>query len=120
MSKGHSQEWLFHGTVEILHTIDWDCSDVAEDRRMLPVLAVRVAERLTESSTDFGQTIKKTFSDHATASIDYAVIVSSIYEGTDDQRGNKRMIGVPIRGYVATAAQIHRKAWARGGINYVV
>jgi hypothetical protein len=79
---------MFHGTVEILHTTDWDRSDVAEDRRM-------PAESLKESSTDY----KRIFSDHAPASIEYAVIVSNIYEATDDQRGSERMMGVPIRGY---------------------
>ena len=92
------------GTVEILHTMDWDRSDVAEDRRML-------AESLKEAFTDFGPTIQRIFSDHAPASIDYAVIVSKIYEATDDQRGNERMMGVPIRGYLATATRVHRKAW---------
>jgi hypothetical protein len=64
-----------------------------------------------EAITDFGQTIQRIFSDLAPASIDYAVIVSYIYEATDDQRGSKRMMGVPIRDYLATARRVHRKAW---------
>jgi hypothetical protein len=104
MSEDSSKEWMFHGTMEILHTMDWDRSDVAEDRRML-------AESLKEAFTDFGPTIQRIFSDHAPTSIDYAVIVSNIYEATDDQRGNERMMGVPIRGYLATATRVHRKAW---------
>jgi hypothetical protein len=95
---------MFHGTVEILHTMDWDRSDVAEDRRTL-------AESLKEASTDFGQTIQRIFSDHAPAPIDYAVTVSNIFEATDDQRGDKHVTGVPIRGYLATATRVHRKAW---------
>jgi hypothetical protein len=47
MSEDSSKEWMFHNTVEILHTKDWDRSDVAEDRRML-------AESLKEAFTDFG------------------------------------------------------------------
>ncbi len=78
---------MFHGTVEILNKMDWDRSDVAEDRRML-------AESLKESSTDY----KRIFSDHAPSSIDYAVIDSNIHEATDDQRGNERIMGVPLRG----------------------
>jgi hypothetical protein len=104
MSDDSSKEWMFHSTVEILHTMDWDCSDVAEDRRML-------AESLKEAFTDFGPTIQSIFSDHAPASIDYAVIVSIVYEATDDQRGNEHMTGVPIRGYLATATRVHRKVW---------
>jgi hypothetical protein len=46
--------------------MDWDRNDVAADRRML-------AERLNESFADFGQTIKRTFSDHVPASIDYYI-----------------------------------------------
>jgi hypothetical protein len=42
---------------------------------------------------------------------DQAVIVSNMYEVTDDQRGNECMMGVPIRGYLATATRVHRKAW---------
>jgi hypothetical protein len=84
--------------------MDWDRSDVAEDRRML-------AESLKEAFTDFGPTIQRIFSDHAPASIDYAVIVSNIYEATDDQRGNEHMMGVAIRGYLAAATRVHRKAW---------
>jgi hypothetical protein len=61
--------------------MDWNRSDVAEDRRML-------VESLKEAFTDFEQTILRTFSDHTPASIDYAVIVSNIYEATDDQHGN--------------------------------
>jgi hypothetical protein len=34
-----------------------------------------------------------------------------IYEATDEQRGNERIMGVPIQAYVATAARTHRKAW---------
>ena len=66
-----------------------------------------------EAFTDFGQTIQWIFSDLAPASIDYAVIVSNIYEATDDQRGNERMMGMPIRGYLATATRVHRKAWEK-------
>jgi hypothetical protein len=80
---------MFHGTVAIRYTMDWDRSDVFEDRRIL-------TERLTESFTDFGENIKQSFSDHALASIDYAVIVSNIYKVTDDQCQNERMMGVPI------------------------
>jgi hypothetical protein len=32
MSEDSSKEWMFYGTIEILHTMDWDRSDVAEDR----------------------------------------------------------------------------------------
>jgi hypothetical protein len=80
MSEDSSKESMFHGTVEILHAMDWDCSDVAEDSCML-------VESLKEAFTDFGQTIQRIFSDHAPACIDYAVIVSNIYEATDDQAG---------------------------------
>jgi hypothetical protein len=86
---------MFHGTVEMLYTIDWNRSDVAEDRCIL-------SERLTGSFTDFRQTIKWSFSDHVPASIHYAVIVSNIYEVTDNQCGNERMMGLLIRSYVAT------------------
>ena len=61
-----------HCTVEILHTMDWDSSDVAEDLCML-------AESLKEAFTDFGQTVQRIFSDHASASIDYAAILSNIH-----------------------------------------
>jgi hypothetical protein len=104
MSEDSSKEWMFHGTVEILHTMDWDRSDVAEDRSML-------TESHKEAFTDFGPTIQKIFSDHAPASIDYAVIVSNIYEATDDQHGNEHMMGMPTRCYLATATRVHRKAW---------
>jgi hypothetical protein len=96
-----------------LHTLDWDRSDIAEDRRML-------AESLKEASTDFGQNSQRIFSDHAPASIDYAVIVSNIYEATDDQRGNESMMGVPIRCYLATATQAHRKAWQQSNTSFDV
>jgi hypothetical protein len=44
-----------------------------------------LAERLSESFTDFGKSIKQSFSYHAPpASIDYAVIVSNTHEVTDD------------------------------------
>jgi hypothetical protein len=72
-----SKEWMFHGTVAIHNTVDWDRSDVAEDRRML-------AERITESFADCGQSIKRSLSDHALASIDCTVIISNIYVVTDD------------------------------------
>jgi hypothetical protein len=52
-----------NGTAAIQYTMDWDSSDVAEDHRVL-------AERLTESFTDLGDSIKQSFSDHAPASID--------------------------------------------------
>jgi hypothetical protein len=38
--------------------MDWDSSDVAENRHMLE-------ESLTESFTDFEQTVKRIFSGHA-------------------------------------------------------
>jgi hypothetical protein len=50
MSRDSSKEWMFHCTVEILHTFDWDHSDVAEDCHML-------VESLKEAFTGFGQTI---------------------------------------------------------------
>jgi hypothetical protein len=44
-----------------------------------------LAERLSGSFTDFGKSIKQSFSYHAPpASIDYAVIVSNTHEVTDD------------------------------------
>jgi hypothetical protein len=70
-----------------------------------------LAESLKEAFTDFGQNSQRIFSDHVPASIDYAVIVSNIYEATDDQRGNESMMGVPIRCYLATATQVYLKAW---------
>ena len=54
---------------------------------------------------------RRSFSDHAPALIDCAVIISNIYDVTDDLHQNERTMGVPIRGYVATATQVHRKAW---------
>jgi hypothetical protein len=68
LSEDSSKECLFHGTVEILLTMDWDSSDVADDRRML-------AESLKEAFTDFGQTLQRTRtrifseSDHAPPSM---------------------------------------------------
>jgi hypothetical protein len=59
--------------------MDWDHSDVAEDRRIL-------VESLKKAFTDFGQTIQRIFSDYVPASI------GNIYEATDDQHGNERMI----------------------------
>jgi hypothetical protein len=50
-----------------------DRSDVAKDSHML-------VKTLTESFTGFGKDIKQSFSDHAPASIDYAVIVSNIHD----------------------------------------
>jgi hypothetical protein len=72
---------MFHGTVAIQYTMDWDRSDIAENCRMLE-------ERLTESFTNFGDiinltTIKQSLYDHAPASIHYAVVVSIIYEVID-------------------------------------
>jgi hypothetical protein len=93
---------MFHGTVAIHNTVDWDCSDVAEDRRML-------AERLTESLAHCGQSIKRSLSDHEPASMDCAVISSN--DVTDDLHHGEPMMGVPIRGYVATSTRVHRKAW---------
>jgi hypothetical protein len=99
-----SKDWIFHGTVAIHNTVDWDHSDVAEDRCML-------AERLTESFADCGQSIKRSLSDHAPASIDCAVIISNIYDVTDDLQHGEPMMGMPIRGYVATSTRVHQKAW---------
>jgi hypothetical protein len=73
MSEVSSKEWIFHGTIEILHTMDWDSIGTAKDCPML-------AESLKEAFTDLGQTIQRIFSDHAPASIHYAVIVSNIYK----------------------------------------
>ena len=64
---------MYHCTVEILHSMDWDSSDVAGDCHVL-------IESLAESFTDFGQTVKRIFSDHVPAYIDYAVNVSNIYQ----------------------------------------
>jgi hypothetical protein len=97
----------FHCTVAIHNTVDWDRrlrSDVAEDRRML-------AEGITESFVDCGQSIKRSLSDHAPASIDCAVIISNIYDVTDDLHHGEPMMGVPICGYVATSTRVHRKVW---------
>jgi hypothetical protein len=69
LSGDSSKEWMIQCTVKIPHTMDWDSSDVAEDLCML-------AESLKEAFTDFGQTVQRIFSDHAPASIDYAVILS--------------------------------------------
>ena len=68
---------MFHGTVAIHNTVDWDRSDVAEDRSML-------VESLKEAFTDFkfGPTIQRLFSDHAPVSIDYAVIVTANLSAT--------------------------------------
>jgi hypothetical protein len=66
--------------------MDLDSSDVAESTQ-----TTVLAERLTEPFTDFGQTIKRSLSDSVpqAASIDYAVMVSNLYEVTDDQPQNK-------------------------------
>ncbi len=51
-----SKEWVYDGIVAIQYTMDWDPSDVTEDRRIH-------VEKLTESFTGFGKTIQRSFSD---------------------------------------------------------
>jgi hypothetical protein len=65
---------MIDGTVVIQYTTDWGHGDVDEDRRIL-------AERLTDSVTYFGKSIKESFSDHEPALIDCAVLVSNFFYG---------------------------------------
>jgi hypothetical protein len=73
-------------TVLLQDDILWIWTAVTSQKTVL-------AERLTEPFTDFGQTIKRSLSDSVpqAASIDYAVMVSNLYEVTDhdDQPQNK-------------------------------
>jgi hypothetical protein len=102
-----SKEWMFHGVVALRYTMDWDHSDAAENRSEL-------GQRLKASFPEIGKSIKESFSQHAPASIEHIMIVSNIEKVSAEhcERSRKvKMLAVPVRGYVATATRVHRKAW---------
>jgi hypothetical protein len=78
-----------------------------------PSHTVVLFARIIASFDDFGKSIKQSFSDHALASIDCAVIVSNHNEDAtyEFQSQTDIFLCVPIRGYVATAIRVHGKAW---------
>jgi hypothetical protein len=69
--------------------------------------------RIIASFDGFGESIKRSFSGHAPASVDCAVIVSNHNEVFTYEFHSQTdiVLCAPIDDYVATATRVHGKGW---------
>jgi hypothetical protein len=95
-----SKEWMFQGIVAVpnLSEVDWDDND-------------GVPDEVREGFPEVGEELKASFSINAPAEIEYIVIVSDIEKVSCEVYQNEKMLGVPVRGYVATSRRVYRKEW---------
>jgi hypothetical protein len=92
---------MFQGNVAVpnLSEVDWD---VDNDR---------VPDEVRKGFPAVGEELKASFSKNAPAEIEYIVIVSDIEKVSCEVYQNEKMLGVPVRGYVATSRRVNRKEW---------
>jgi hypothetical protein len=95
-----SKEWMFEGNVAVpnLSEVDLDDND-------------GVPDEVREGFPEVGEELKASFSINAPAEIEYIVTVSDIEKVSCEVYQNEKMLGVPVRGYVATSRRVHRKEW---------
>ena len=88
-----SKEWMFQGNVAVpnLSEVDWDNDND------------RVPDEVRKRFPAVGEELKASFSENAPAEIEYIVIVSDIEKVSCEMYQNEKMLGVPVRGYVATS-----------------
>jgi len=96
-----SKEWMFQGNVAVpnLSEVDWDNDND------------RVPDEVRKRFPAVGEELKASFSENAPAEIEYIVIVSDIEKVSCEMYQNEKMLGVPVRGYVATSRRVNRKEW---------
>jgi hypothetical protein len=96
-----SKEWMFQGNVAVpnLSEVDWE-----DDND-------RVPDEIRKGFPEVGEELKASFSKNAPAEIEYIVIVSDIEKVSCEVHQNEKMLGVPVRGYVATSRRVNRKEW---------
>jgi hypothetical protein len=96
-----SKEWMFQGIVAVpnLSEVDWD-----DDKD-------RISDEVREGFPEVGEELKASFSKNAPAEIEYIVIVSDIEKVSCEVHQNEKMLGVPVRGYVATSRRLNRTEW---------
>ena len=87
-----SKEWMFQGNVAVpnLSEVDWD-----DDKDLVP-------DEVRKGFPEVGEELKASFSKNAPAEIEYIVIVSNIEKVSCEVHQNEKVLGVPVRRYVAT------------------
>jgi hypothetical protein len=92
---------MFQGNVAVpnLCEVDWDNDND------------RVPDEVRKGFPEVGEELKASFSKNAPAEIEYIVIVSDIEKVSCEVHQNEKMLGVPVRGYVATSRRVNRKEW---------
>jgi hypothetical protein len=70
-----------------------------------------VLDKVRKGFSEVGEQVKASFSENSPAEIEYIVIISDIAEFSFDVHQNKKNLGVPVRGYVATSRRVTRKEW---------
>ena len=96
-----SKEWMFEGTVAVpnLSGVDWD--DENE----------RVPDEVRKDFLEIGEGLQEQFSRNTPAEIEYIVLVSDIEKFSCGMVRNEKVLGVPVRGFVATSRRVNRKEW---------
>jgi hypothetical protein len=96
-----SKEWMFQGIVAVpnLSEVDWDDN---KDR---------VPDEVRKGFPEVGEELNSSFSKNAPAKIEYIVIVSYIEKVSCEVHQTEKMLGVPVRGYVATSRRVNRTEW---------
>jgi hypothetical protein len=92
---------MFQGIVAVpnLSEVDWD-----DDND-------RVPDEARKGFPEVGEELKASLSKNAPAEIEYIVIVSDIGKVSCEVHQNEKMLGVSVRGYVATSRRVNRKEW---------
>jgi hypothetical protein len=92
---------MFEGIVAVPNSseVDWD-----DDKD-------RVPDKVRKGFPEVGEELKASFSKNAPAEIEYIVIVSDIEKISCEVHQNEKMLGVPVRGYVATMRRVNRTEW---------
>jgi hypothetical protein len=86
---------MFEGNVAVpnLSEVDWDDND-------------GVSDEVREGFPEVGEELKASFSINVPAEIEYIVIVSDIEKVSCEVYQNEKMLGVPVRDYVATSQRV--------------
>jgi hypothetical protein len=71
----------------------------------------RVPDEVRKSFPEVGEELKASLSENAPAEIEYIVVVSDIEKVSCEVYQNEKMLGVPVRGYVATSRRVNQKEW---------
>jgi hypothetical protein len=70
-----------------------------------------VQDKVCKEFPEVGEQLKTSLSKNSPAKFEDIVIIGNVAQVSCDVHQNKKLLGVPVRGYVATSRRLDQKEW---------